>query len=112
MCSLSDTIQVEELRGTVSLLSSADSYLDSSGNDYTATCTDCPTNGSSGRLGRALTFDGVGNALDLAVTPAISTVTQLGLDDSFTLMAWVKPTGSPASSLCWQVRPARSCWRS
>ncbi|MCO5198203.1 MAG: Ig-like domain-containing protein, partial [Anaerolineae bacterium] len=88
-----DTIQVEELRGTVSLLSSADSYLDSSGNDYTATCTDCPTNGSSGRLGRALTFDGVGNVLDLAVTPTISTVTQLGLDDSFTLMAWVKPTG-------------------
>ncbi len=50
----------------------------------------CPQAGAAGKLGQALTFDGVDDSLTLTNTATIN-----GLTHDFTVGAWIKPDGLP-----------------
>lgn len=59
-------------------------------NPLTCAAPTCPLAGAEGRIGQALAFDGVDDALSLPPTPALN-----GLSNDFTLAAWVKPASFP-----------------
>ncbi len=68
--------------------------LDSSGNDYHATCVEgkCPAQDIQGRIGRAVSFDGVDDYLQLP------TADTLGLPgEDWTISAWLKADALAAS---------------
>ena len=70
------------------------------GNHGTLTNMDPSTDWVAGKIGSGLDFDGNNDFVDIGV-PA-STI--LDLSDAFTVMAWVKPTGSFHSSWNYVVR--------
>ncbi|MCP5096129.1 MAG: hypothetical protein GY943_11290, partial [Chloroflexi bacterium] len=78
-------LHFEEVAGT-------DVYLDSSGWEHTATCTNCPT-ATSGFFGQALDFDGTNNVVNIAGTNS------LNIGPELTLSAWVNPDVVPTTGI-------------
>ncbi len=60
-------------------------FMDSSGNNYDGTCTNCPTRGAFGMFNPAMTFDGVNDAITGMPVGAMGTADR-------TLSAWVRIT--------------------
>ncbi|MCB9433848.1 MAG: DUF11 domain-containing protein, partial [Ardenticatenaceae bacterium] len=70
-------------------------WVDGSKTQFTMLCSGatCPTSGTPGKFGEAITFDGVDDYLMLGGNEAITTSVSAGqlglLDGSFTIMGWV-----------------------
>ncbi len=64
-------------------------FRDSSGNNFDATCTNCPTRGAYGIFNPALTFDGVNDRLEGIAMGAAGT-------SDWTISAWVRTTDAAA----------------
>ncbi len=63
-------------------------FADSSPSELTASCTNCPTSNTGGRIGGAATFDGVDDTLSIANANGVFA------DGAISFGAWVKPTGA------------------
>src|SRR5690242_649126 len=69
---------------------SGTSTTDSSGNGHTATLTNGPTWSTTGKYGKAISFDGINDFLSVADDNV------LDLSQSFTISAWVQPVAAHA----------------